>query len=80
MSTVPRISVADQQHMLMVFLPLYKGTLKRALHAAHALAGIAPEGAGKDDRADKGVHFAMFYGIEADANPPVKPPLPVPTF
>ncbi|MEA2785843.1 MAG: hypothetical protein QOF71_1947 [Candidatus Eremiobacteraeota bacterium] len=83
MSTVPRISVADQQHMLMVFLPLYKGTLKRALHAAHALAGITPAGPGNDDRADKGVHFAMFYGIEAEPNPSEivqKPPLPVPTF
>jgi hypothetical protein len=80
MSTVPRISIADQQHMLMVFLPLYKGTLKRALHAAQALAGVAPGAPQKDDRADKGVHFAMFYGIEAEPDPPVKPPLPVPTF
>jgi hypothetical protein len=83
MSTVPRISIADQQHMLMLFLPLYKGTLKRALHAAHALAGVTPGAAGSDDRANKGVHFAMFYGIEAEPNPSeivMKPPLPVPTF
>jgi hypothetical protein len=77
MSSVPRIGIPDEQHMLMLFVPLKKGTLRRALHAAQALAGISPGTPPQDDRAAKGVHFAMFYGLPADETP-VR--LPVPTF
>jgi hypothetical protein len=78
MSTVPRIGIADQQHMLMLFLPLKKGSLQRALHAAQALVGISPGTPAKDNRVAQGVHYAMFFGLEADQKPPG--PLPVPSF
>jgi hypothetical protein len=77
MSNVPRVGIPDQQHMLMLFLPLKNQTEQQeALIFAHALAGAHPNAPG-DDRVAKGVHFAMFYFLEADGKPHR---LPVPTF
>jgi hypothetical protein len=73
----PIVRTPDQQHMLFLFVPLKAGTLKRALHAAQHLAGIPGKSPGTDTRTATGVHFAMFYGLEAGTTPPG---MPVPTF
>ena len=82
---VTHVTAPMQQHMLFLFFPLKKGALAQALGSIGGLTGSgttaadsesAAPGAGSDDRAATGVHFAMFTGLPADT----KPDFPVPSF
>jgi hypothetical protein len=63
----------QQQHMLLLFLPVKKGLIK-ALSESPVLALADQEGV--DLRAATGVHFFMTHGVEDGA----PSSLPVPTF
>jgi hypothetical protein len=77
MSTpVTAVSAAEQQHLLLLFVPLKKGTVARAAEAAKVLQ--TPPGTPPDIRAATGVHFFMIYPL-ADGTAPV-PALPVTSF
>lgn len=88
-SNVPITSLAApaEQHMLFLFFPLKKGTLKEAVEHAQAAFAAPPAPAAKvkgasadgpDPRVVTGVHFFMFYGLPANTEP--QPKLPVPSF
>ncbi|MES2556920.1 MAG: hypothetical protein V4604_12260 [Bacteroidota bacterium] len=78
------VAAPQQQHMLFMFLPIKKGTFKKAVEAVSELSNAAKmvttgtQGPG-DIRASTGVHFSFFYGLPADTTP-VNPVLPVPSF
>jgi hypothetical protein len=78
---ITSLSAPLEQHLLLLFLPLKKGSLKAARDSAQqafAATNPASAAAGADPRALIGVHFSMFYALPADTAP--VPPLPVPTF
>jgi len=73
------VGTADQQHMLFLFLPIKHGKFKQALEGAHLLhhaIKTAANDPGPDMRAQTGVHFFMFYAVQASS----KSKLPVTTF
>lgn len=76
--TVP---IADQQHLLFLFVPLKKGKLAEAKAAAEKLKEVvktAPAPANSFDlRKTTGVHYFMIYAQE-DGQP--TPGIPVPGF
>lgn len=84
--SIPTVAAADEQHMLLLFLPLYKGALDAAMAAASHITGggktlpKCPADPGIDQRANTGVHFAMFFGLKAGAVPAPGPPASVPSF
>jgi hypothetical protein len=74
------VAAPEQQHMLFMFLPIVKGTLKKGLASVAELSNASKTvavGSG-DLRASTGVHFSFFYGLSADEVP--NPVLPVPSF
>ena len=82
---ITSLAVPAEQHMLFLFFPLKKGTIKKAV--AHAQAsfgapaaapseGLKSTAGGVDPRVQTGVHFFMFYGLPADT----ESALPVPSF
>jgi hypothetical protein len=79
---ITAVAAPQEQHMLFLFFPLKKGTLKQSVGAAQDVFG-APAAkraasSGPDPRIATGVHFFMFYGLPADTTP--TPTLPVPSF
>src|SRR5690349_1596828 len=81
-SPITFVAAPQQQHMLLLFLPVKKGTLKSALKSVSDLSDAASKTVGASDpgdlRAATGVHFAFFYGLPAGETP--APKLPVPSF
>lgn len=78
---ITSLSAPQQQHMLLLFFPLKKGTLHQAISGMRGLVGQdAGDGAapGPDTRTMTGVHFFMFYGLPADTAP--SGPTAVPSF
>jgi hypothetical protein len=67
------VSAAQEQHMLLLFLPVKSGKAPEAAATANKHFGA---GASTDLRIATGVHFAMFYPLKAG----VPSTLPVPTF
>jgi hypothetical protein len=72
------VDLPNQQHLLFLFFPLKKGALQAALEQMHGLVGSVKTAttAPQDNRAATGVHYFMFYGVEAGS----KSTLPVPSF
>ncbi|HYD37065.1 MAG TPA: hypothetical protein VEA60_05595 [Allosphingosinicella sp.] len=78
---------AQQQHMLFLFFPLKKGSVKAGLEAARTAFGPRHSTAadsngagtnGADPRVAPGVHFFMLFGLECGQSPAPAPL--VPTF
>jgi hypothetical protein len=65
----------QQQHMLLLFLPVQKGLVAELAKATNG--AIAAKNDAPDLRAATGVHFFMIYGLP-DGSQPALPP--VPTF
>ena len=80
---ITTVAAPQEQHMLFLFFPLKKGTLKKSVSAAqNVFTALVPQKkaatAGPDPRIATGVHFFMFYPLPADTTP--QPALPVPSF
>jgi len=80
---ITTVAAPQEQHMLFLFFPVKKGTLKKSVSAAqNVFTALVPKKkaatAGPDPRIATGVHFFMFYPLPADTTP--KPALPVPSF
>jgi hypothetical protein len=81
------VPAPNEQHMLFLFFPLFKGALKEAFEHVGGLVSRSvktpvPTAPARDDRTDTGVHFAFFYGVP-DCDPKIEkcPPPPLwPTF
>lgn len=69
---VTSLQPQQQQHMLLLFLPVYKGLIEKL--AGNVQTTVAA--AGPDLRASTGVHFFMTYGVPNGT----ASTLPVPTF
>jgi hypothetical protein len=65
---------SEQQHMLLLFLPVFKGLAGALAESTNNL--LSASSGGPDLRAATGVHFFMFYGVADGA----ASTLPVPTF
>jgi hypothetical protein len=81
MTTAPVTSLlqAQEQHMLMLFLPLRSAQAETALASLQDVLGVTGQGTaglGTDSRASTGVHFFMIYTMPAGAPSPIV----VPTF
>lgn len=77
---ITALSASATQHMLLLFMPLRKGTIPDGVKAANTSFGPQREALqanGIDPRVSTGVHFAMFFGLPADTKPAG---LPVPSF
>jgi hypothetical protein len=76
MTTAPITSLipAQEQHMLLLFMPLRSGTAQPAIESATRVFGTA--GQSTDSRPSTGVHFSMSYHMPAGAPSPIV----VPTF
>jgi len=76
MTTAPITSLlqAEEQHMLMLFLPVRSEGLQSAIESVGKVFGTA--GPGTDLRPSQGVHFFMLYHMPAGASSPII----VPTF
>ncbi len=85
---VTRVIAADQQHMLLLFIPLFNGKKPEALAAAAKAFGPSPippatkAASGQDPRTLTGVHFFMIHHMPAGS---ASLPMPikgasVPTF
>jgi hypothetical protein len=76
MATAPITSLlqAQEQHMLMLFLPIHAANAQETSTALNSLLGITPPG--PDLRPSTGVHFFMTCHIPAGAPSPIV----VPTF
>ncbi len=80
---ITALPASAAQHMLLLFMPLKKGTIPQGLKSANTAFGPPPpaeaavQANGIDPRVSTGVHFAMFYGLPADTRPAG---LPVPSF
>jgi hypothetical protein len=75
---IKKIPAANQQHMLLLFLPMHPAKTSDAETSFHQLfaAAAAPAAAPSDNRALTGVHFFMIYPMRADAESRIV----VPTF
>ncbi|MEB0260315.1 MULTISPECIES: hypothetical protein [unclassified Mucilaginibacter] len=76
MEPIKSIPAAEEQHMLLLFLPLKKKTNETVAKAVATLNAEAK--AGNDLRAATGVHYFMIYHL-ADGQKPL-PALPVTSF
>ncbi|MES2265656.1 MAG: hypothetical protein V4520_02770 [Bacteroidota bacterium] len=77
MEPIQSVPAAEQQHMLLLFMPLKKQTPKEAV--TKALTSIQAEIKSLSDmRANTGVHFFMFYHLLDGQKP--QPALPVASF
>jgi hypothetical protein len=78
MTTAPvpinRLDSAQEQHMLLLFMPIRSTEAQPAIEAAGKIFGHASPGG--DSRPAKGVHFYMSYAMPAGAPSPIV----VPTF
>jgi hypothetical protein len=77
-SPITKISAAEQQHLLFLFLPIKAKKLAHALESVDNLqkAIKALPADGPDLRAATGVHFFIFYSLANGKTPG----LPVPSF
>ncbi len=73
---ITKIPASNQQHMLLLFLPMLAAKTTEAEAAFHRLFAAAAAPAPNDNRALTGVHFFMIYPMRADA----KSRIVVPTF
>ncbi|HEY0140913.1 MAG TPA: hypothetical protein VGF48_08455 [Thermoanaerobaculia bacterium] len=71
---ITTLQPSEQQHMLLLFLPVQKGIAAALSQNTNALLSAA--GSGTDLRAATGVHFFMFHGVSDGG----ASSLPVPTF
>jgi hypothetical protein len=75
---ITAVAAPQEQHMLFLFFPLQKGTVKKSVSAAQNIFGVPATKkaatAGPDPRVATGVHFFMFYGLPADTTPSLKVP------
>jgi hypothetical protein len=72
-SPITSLQPPQQQHMLLLFLPIRKGLVG---HVAEATNGaIAAKSDAPDLRAATGVHFFMIYGLPDGANPTPNNPM-----
>jgi hypothetical protein len=74
-SPITSLSAREQQHMLLLFMPMKKLGGAKALQTVSDLQLKLTENA-KDNRAATGVHFSMFYYLPSGTTPK----LPVPSF
>ena len=75
MEPITTLTAREQQHMLLLFMPMKKFGGAKALQTVSELQLKLTEKA-KDNRAATGVHFSMFYYLPAGTTPK----LPVPSF
>jgi hypothetical protein len=74
---ITSLPAPSEQHLLLLFLPVKTGQTDQAAAAAkQAFQQPLLPTTGPDIRALTGVHFFMFYGLDAGATPG----LPVPSF
>lgn len=72
---ITTLSAREQQHMLLLFMPMKKLGGAKAFQTVSDLQLKLTEKA-KDNRAATGVHFSMFYYLPSGTTPK----LPVPSF
>lgn len=82
-SPITQLTAPEEQHMLLLFLPLISGATpplkSKAVSTLHALfSGTHSAGASMlpDPRAATGVHFYMVYALKAGQTPVPPPPFP----
>jgi hypothetical protein len=75
MAAITSLTAPEQQHMLLLFLPIKEAGAEKVVQALNNIRLELTQDV-IDNRAETGVHFSMFYYLPAGTTPN----LPVPSF